>query len=90
MSKIFIANISAKGVAHLLQDTGRSGTVQEGYGFGDWGVEQTSIVECNPWDVEDYLRVLAKALPDEEAAFVVIKPGKPGGNVSLEQYREEA
>ena len=76
MARLFVANAKAQHVAEIGLDYALSGTVSEGYGFGDWGVEPTAIVELPQNDAEFFAGVLLSYYPKEKCIHVINDDGQ--------------
>jgi len=77
--RIAIANVSAEHIAKTLQDVGFAGTLTPALGFGQWGTEHTTVLECA---TDDGMKLLAAVRTllfahKEEAAYVTVDGRSP-------------
>ncbi len=81
MTRIYMANALPQDVARIGLALGLGGTVLTGLGFGDWGIEPTTILEAN-WstlEANNFMRAFFVEYPKEEAVWFT-RDGV-GGNI---------
>lgn len=77
---IYVANLSNKQAAEIGQELGLSGTVHSALGFGEWGIEPTTVVtlgNVSPADTISLCDAIFKTCKEEEALYVAIGNREP-------------
>lgn len=77
--RIAIANVKPEAIAKTLQDVGFAGTLTTALGFGSWGTEPTTVLECATDNGMKLLAAIQSILfaHSEEAAYVTIDGSSP-------------
>lgn len=75
MTTVYIANVLPIDAARIAQTLGLSGTVSDALGFGEWGVEPTTVVSfgnmCFPdVDIALFISEVFTQYPDEDAVYI--------------------
>ena len=72
-ARVYVANALPVDLARIGQEQGLSGSTFAALGFGEWGVEPTTIIELegvDRLDVQVFMWTVFTEYPNEEALYV--------------------